>query len=99
MVIGLGILLLGLPPGARGDGAQLRVHAGVTIVYAGVWLAVALLFSIVFRSAATAALVTLGLWLFLTFIWPVLAGASRRSSSGPDRATSALGLQRQAPRI
>jgi ABC-2 type transport system permease protein len=34
-----------------------------------------MLFSIVFRSAATAALVTLGLWLFLTLIWPALAPA------------------------
>ena len=32
----------------------------VTIVYAGVWLALAMLFSIIFRSAATAALVALG---------------------------------------
>ena len=47
----------------------------VTIVYSGVWLALAMLFSIIFRSAATAALVTLGLWLFLTLIWPALAPA------------------------
>ena len=45
----------------------------VSIAYAGVWLALALLFSIIFRSAATAALVTLGLWLFLSLIWPTLA--------------------------
>jgi ABC-2 type transport system permease protein len=30
---------------------------------------------VVFRSAATAALVTLGMWLFLTLIWPALAPA------------------------
>ena len=47
----------------------------VTIAYAGVWLALAMLFSIIFRSAATAALVTLGLWLFLTLD---LAGAGAR---------------------
>jgi len=47
----------------------------VTIAYAGVWLALAMLFSVIFRSAATAALVTLGLWLFLTIIWPALAPA------------------------
>jgi ABC-2 type transport system permease protein len=34
-----------------------------------------MLFSIIFRSPATAALVTLGLWLFLTLIWPALAPA------------------------
>ncbi len=72
MVIGLGILLLGLPPGAEEMTRAIAMLA-VTIVYAGVWLALALLFSILFRSAATAALVALGLWLFLTMLWPLLA--------------------------
>ncbi len=51
------------------------IFLAVTIAYAGVWLALAMLFSVVFRSPATAALVTLGLWLFLTVIWPALAPA------------------------
>ncbi|HYA06724.1 MAG TPA: ABC transporter permease, partial [Xanthobacteraceae bacterium] len=72
MVIGLGILFLGLPPGAE-EIARAVAMLAVTIVYAGVWLALAMLFSIMFRSAATAALVALGLWLFLTMIWPLLS--------------------------
>ncbi len=52
-----------------------------------------MLFSIMFRSAATAALVTLGLWLFLTFIWPVLAGAVAQIVVPPDPRYMALGLQ------
>jgi ABC-2 type transport system permease protein len=72
LVIGLGILMLGIPPGAE-EVARATVMLGITIVYAGVWLSLALLFSIVFRSAATAALVALGLWLFLTFLWPLLS--------------------------
>ncbi|MGH6725003.1 MAG: ABC transporter permease subunit, partial [Pseudolabrys sp.] len=51
------------------------VFLGISIAYAGVWLALAMLFSVVFRSPATAALVTLGLWLFLTVIWPALVPA------------------------
>jgi ABC-2 type transport system permease protein len=74
LVIGLGLFLLGVPPGAE-EIARAFIFLLVTIAYAGVWLALALLFSIVFRSAATAALVTLGLWLFLTLIWPALAPA------------------------
>jgi ABC-2 type transport system permease protein len=72
MVIGLGILTLGLPPGAE-EVARAIAMLAVTVIYAGVWLAVALLFSILFRSAATAALVALGLWLFLTMLWPLLS--------------------------
>ncbi len=74
LVIGLGLLMLGVPPGGAEMGRAL-VFLAVTIAYAGVWLALAILFSVIFRSAATAALVTLGLWLFLTLIWPALAPA------------------------
>src|SRR6185312_7321507 len=72
LVIGLGLIMLGVPPGGEEMGRAL-VFLLVTIAYAGVWLALAMLFSVVFRSPATAALVTLGLWLFLTVIWPALA--------------------------
>jgi ABC-2 type transport system permease protein len=66
----------------------------VTIAYAGVWLALAILFSILFRSPATAALVTLGLWLFLTVIWPNLAGAIAQGVlPTDDQATFILGMQ------
>ena len=56
----------------------------VTIAYAGVWLALAMLFSVIFRSAATAALVTLGLWLFLSVIWPALAPAIAEALVSPE---------------
>jgi ABC-2 type transport system permease protein len=92
LVIGLGLLLIGVPPGAE-EIARSFVFLLVTICYAGVWLALALLFSILTRSAATAALVTLGLWLFVTFIWPVLAGAVAQAFVPPDPRYMALGLQ------
>jgi len=74
LVIGLGLFLLGLPPSGE-ELARVFIFLLVTIAYAGVWLALAMLFSIIFRSPATAALVSLGLWLFLTLIWPALAPA------------------------
>jgi ABC-2 type transport system permease protein len=92
LVMGLGLLLIGVPPGAEEIGRCI-LFLIVTIIYAGVWLAVALLFSIVFRSAATAALVTLGIWLFITFIWPVLAGAVAQAIVPIDPRYAALGLQ------
>ena len=92
LVMGLGLLLIGVPPGAEEIGRCI-LFLVVTIIYAGVWLAVALLFSIVFRSAATAALVTLGIWLVITFIWPVLAGAVAQAIVPIDPRYAALGLQ------
>jgi ABC-2 type transport system permease protein len=72
LIIGLGLIRLGIPPGTE-EVARAFIFLLVTIVYAGVWLALAMLFSILFRSAATAALAALGLWLFLTILWPLLA--------------------------
>ncbi len=74
LVIGLGLLGLGVPPNAE-EMARALVLLVVTIVYAGFWFALALLCSVVFRSAATAALVALGLWLFLTILWPLFSPA------------------------
>jgi ABC-2 type transport system permease protein len=74
LVIGLGLIMLGIPPGGE-EMARAFIFLLVTIAYAGVWLALAMLASVIFRSAATAALVTLGFWLFITVIWPALAPA------------------------
>jgi ABC-2 type transport system permease protein len=95
LVIGLGLLLIGIPPGAEEIGRSF-LFLLVTIIYSGVWLALALLFSILFRSTATAALVALGLWLLMTFIWPVLAGAVAQIVVPPDPRYMALGLQTPA---
>jgi ABC-2 type transport system permease protein len=74
IVLGAGLLMLGLPP--RGvevaRGASFLV---VAIAYGGVWLAVSMLFSVIFRSTATSALCALGMWLFFFILWPQLAGA------------------------
>jgi len=74
IVLGAGILMLGLPPRevevARGIGFLV-----VAIAYGGVWLAVSLLFSVIFRSTATSALCALGLWLFFFILWPMIAQA------------------------
>ena len=92
LVIGLGLLFIGIPPGGE-EISRSFVFLLVTIAYAGVWLAFALLFSILFRSAATAALVTLGIWLFVYLIWPILAGALAQAFVPPDPRYMALGLQ------
>lgn len=87
LVIGLGLITLGVPPGGE-EMARALVFLLVTIAYAGVWLALAMLASVLFRSAATAALVTLGLWLFTSVIWPALApGITEALVSSDNQAT------------
>jgi ABC-2 type transport system permease protein len=100
LVIGLGLLTLGVPPGGE-EMARAFIFLLVTIAYAGVWLALAMLFSVTFRSPATAALVTLGLWLFVTLIWPALAPAIAQALlPNGDQATliiTAQALSRLSP--
>jgi len=102
LVIGLGLLLLGVPPGMQEIGRSFAMLA-VTIVYAGVWLALGMLFSIIFRSPATAALLPLGLWLFLTFLWPRLApGLAEAFTPGintTEDLLGALGIQQAFARL
>jgi ABC-2 type transport system permease protein len=91
LVIGFGLLFLGVPPGSE-EIARSLVFLVVALFYAGVWLALAMLLSIVFRSAATAALVALGIWLFLTILWPMLAPALAQFIVPPDLRYASLGL-------
>jgi ABC-2 type transport system permease protein len=90
LVMGLGLVLLGVPPSGEEVGRSL-VFLLIALTYAGVWLAAALLFSIIFRSPATAALVALGLWLFLAVLWPLLAPALAQMIAPPDVASILLG--------
>jgi ABC-2 type transport system permease protein len=92
MVIGLGLIFLGVPPGGE-EVARSLAFLVIAVFYAGVWLALAMLLSIVFRSSATAALVALGIWLFLTILWPMLAPAIAQVIAPPDPRYALLGLQ------
>src|SRR5262249_30556103 len=90
-----GLYALGIPPGGE-EMARAFVFLLVTIAYAGVWLALAMLFSIVFRSAATAAFVAFGV-LFLTMIWSPPPPAVAPVSPPPDPRYAALGLPTPEP--
>ncbi|MBL6614938.1 MAG: ABC transporter permease [Reyranella sp.] len=105
IVLGSGLLLLGLPPRgvevARGVGFLI-----VAIAYGGVWLAVSMFFSVIFRSTATSALCALGLWLFFLILWPMIASAitlgfAPTQITSIDQYTSlqelGLALQRLSP--
>lgn len=98
LVIGLGLLMLGVPPGGAETGRVLA-FLGVTIAYAGVWLALAILFSVTFRSPATAGLVTLGIWLFLTVIWPALSPAIAQGLVPSDDAARLLVTSQMLARL
>jgi ABC-2 type transport system permease protein len=91
LVIGIGLLTMGVPPSAE-EAARSLAFLIVAIAFAGVWLAIAMLFSVIFRSAATSALCALGLWLFLTLVWPMLVEILVPLLATPDPIAARLGI-------
>ncbi len=90
LIFGLGILRLGVPPTAEETGRALWFLL-VTIFYGGIWMALAMLFSTVFRSPATAALASIAVWLFFTVFWDIVAGLLV-PVLGPKQVTGAQDL-------
>ncbi len=72
VVAGFGILMLGVVP-TPSDVVRLGMWLLATIVYVCVWLALATLMSVLFRSSATPAVVSIGIWLVLTLFGGLLA--------------------------
>jgi ABC-2 type transport system permease protein len=91
LVVGLGVLFLGVPPSWE-EIARSLIFLVISIAYAGVWLALAMLFSVIFRSPATAALLSLGVWLFMTLLWPMISPVLAQMISPPDIRYVMLGL-------
>ncbi|MFA5664339.1 ABC transporter permease [Castellaniella sp.] len=91
LVIGAGLILLGVPPSGE-EILRSLAFLLAALAYAGVWLAVAMLCSVVFRSASTSALVALGLWLFAALLWPMLAPAIAQAVAPPELTNRLLGM-------
>jgi ABC-2 type transport system permease protein len=71
LVTGLGILRLGVIPEAREVGRGLFFLLA-TLAYGGVWMALAMLFSVSYRQPATSAMATLAVWLFFAVFWEIV---------------------------
>ncbi|MDN5347938.1 MAG: type transport system permease protein [Clostridia bacterium] len=73
LVAGLGLLLIGVPPTTE-EVVRLFLYLLLSVVYVAFWLAVSLLFSLLFRQAATSALAGIAVWLFFSVFVSLLAG-------------------------
>ncbi|MCS7057877.1 MAG: ABC transporter permease [Meiothermus sp.] len=72
LVVGLSLIFLGVPPDGEEVGRAL-LFLLATLAYAGVWLGIALVCSVLFRSAATSALAAIAVWLFFALFWGIIA--------------------------
>ena len=73
VITGLGLLIMGIVPGVE-ELWRILIYLIISIIYISLWLGVAILFSIIFRSTATSALAALAMWIFFSFF--VTLGAS-----------------------
>lgn len=80
LIMGMGILGLGLPPNGE-EVARSLIFLVATIFYGGIWLALGMVFSTVFRQPATAALAGLSVWLFFTIFWSMVTSLLARTLS------------------
>jgi ABC-2 type transport system permease protein len=105
LVAGLGLILLGVSPSGE-EVARAVVFLVATIAYGGVWMGLAIVFSVVSRQPATAALAAIATWLFFTVFWGIIAQLLARFISPirlglPDeliaQAQWAIGLSRLSP--
>ncbi len=78
LIIGMGLLQLGVPPSSE-ETVRMLWFLLITIFYGGIWLALAMLFSIIFRQPATAALGAIAIWLFFTVFWGIIASLLART--------------------
>ena len=90
LISGIGLWVLGVVPGWEEVG-RLLLYLVVSVVYIGFWLAVSILFSILFRGVATSALASLALWIFLAFFMGLIASlaANALSPIPPGRTSDA----------
>lgn len=96
LVIGLGIGLLGFPPNAE-ELWRMLIFTMIGIIYVGFWLALAMLFSILFQRTVTAALGSLAVWLFLAIFVSVLAkivsGVMIHDASTPEQLVQQANIE------
>jgi len=85
LVIGLGITLLGFPPNPE-ELWRMLIFTLVGVFYVGFWLALGMLFSLLFQKTVTAALASMAVWLFMLLFIPVITLAIANLAV-PDAST------------
>lgn len=87
IVTALGILILGIPPTLE---EFLRIFSFliVCIVYIAFWLNLGILFSVIFKNAATSALSSIAIWLFFTIFYSMIVNVITSSLAKQQTMTS-----------
>ncbi|MDR0714937.1 MAG: ABC transporter permease [Bacteroidales bacterium] len=95
LVVGLGLVIIGIPPTA-GEFLRIIAFLLVSIFYVAFWLNLSILFSVLFRQAATSALASIAVWLFFTVFYSMIVNLIAKAMVPPETASiqHVLGYQR-----
>jgi len=77
MVMGLGLIIIGIPPSAS-EFLRIIFFLCISICYTAFWLNLSILFSIRFKQAATSALTAIAVWLFFTIFYQIIINVAAR---------------------
>ncbi len=95
VITGLGLVILGVVPDAEALG-RILAYFVISVVYIALWLAVAILLSILLRSVATSALAALALWIFFSFFISIGANAVANSLTADAPADDPAAIVKRA---
>ncbi|WP_085991215.1 ABC transporter permease [Oceanobacillus senegalensis] len=87
IVMGLGILILGIPPTTE-EFFRVMGFLIVCIVYIAFWLNLGILFSVLFKNSATSALSSMAVWIFFTIFYSMIVQLLSRSLLNTSSITS-----------
>ncbi|MGK6353256.1 ABC transporter permease [Parapedobacter sp. DT-150] len=78
LVMGLGILIIGIPPTAE-EFLRVVCFLLLSVLYVAFWLNLSVFLSIRFRQAATSALTAIAVWLFFTVFYQLIVNLVARA--------------------
>ena len=78
LVMGAGLLSIGIPPTAE-EFLRIVFFILLSIIYVAFWLNLSILFSVLFRQPATAALSAIAVWLFFSVFYPLIVSLITKS--------------------
>jgi len=86
LVIGLGLIAIGIPPTAE-EFLRIMFFILLSICYVAFWLNLAILFSVLFRQAATSALACIAVWLFISVFYGMIVSLIAKAAAPPEMAS------------
>lgn len=85
IVVGLGLITTGLLPTA-GEFLRIIFFLLLSICYVAFWLNLSILFSVLFRQAATSALASIAVWLFFSVFYNLIVNLIAKAIMPPETA-------------